>query len=163
METARGRIDSLRLALPKGIGATKIRAMGERHRTPITVAFDEVDMYGIVHHSKLLVYLERARIALFVEGGVVPGTLEETGFGLILVDANLRFKAPARFHEELVVETWVERHSPVTITFAYRILRDDQVLLEATTRLAAVGPDARPTRIPDGPRELLKRYFGGEP
>ncbi len=133
--------------------------MSEHHRTPITVAFDEVDMYGIVHHSKLLVYLERARIALFVEGGVAPGTLEETGFGLILVDANLRFKAPARFRDELVVETWVERHSPVTVTFSYRILRDDEVLLEATTRLAAVGRDARPTRIPDGPRELLRRYL----
>ena len=137
--------------------------MTDPHRTPITVAFDEVDMYGIVHHSKLLVYLERARIALFVDGGVVPGTLEETGFGLILVDVSMRFKAPARFRDELVVETRVERHSPVTVTFAYRILRGDEVLLEATTRLAAVGADARPTRIPDGPRELLRRYLDPEP
>ena len=133
--------------------------MAERHRTGITVAFDEVDMYGIVHHSKLLVYLERARIALFVAGGVVPGPLEETGFGLILVDARLRFKAPARFQDQLIVETWVERCSPVTVTFAYEIRRDDQVLLEATTRLAAVGRDGKPTRIPDQPRRLLEGFL----
>ncbi len=126
------------------------------HRTPIQVAFDEVDMYGIVHHSKLLVYLERARIAMFVAGGMTPGTLEETGFGLVVVDAQLKFKKPAVFPDELIVETSVHKVSPVTVTLGYRIVRGDDIILEASTRLAAVGQGGKPRRLPDKARQLLQ-------
>jgi acyl-CoA thioester hydrolase len=129
--------------------------MTEPHRTPIRVAFDEVDMYGIVHHSKLLVYLERARIAMFVAGGMTPGTLEETGFGLVVVDAQMRFRKPARFPDELVVETSVLKVSPVTVTLGYEVSRGSDAILSATTRLAAVGADGRPTRLPAEARALL--------
>lgn len=128
------------------------------HRTPITVAFDEVDMYGIVHHSKLLIYLERARIALFTSGGMTPGTIEETGFGLVVVDAELRFKLAARFPDELVVETVADRVTAATITLSYRILRGRDVILEARTRLAAIGRDGKPLRIPQRAREVLAPY-----
>ena len=129
--------------------------MIEPHRTPVRVAFDEVDMYGIVHHSKLLVYLERARIAMFVAGGMTPGTLEETGFGLVVVDVQMRFRTPARFPDELVVETSVLKVSPVTVTLGYEVLRGSDRILSATTRLAAVGADGRPTRLPPRARSLL--------
>jgi len=135
-----------------------IPAMSGPHHTPITVAFDEVDMYGIVHHSKLLIYLERARIALFTQGGMTPGGLEETGFGLVLVDASLRFKTPARFPDELVVETVTERVTLATIVLSYRILRGRDVILEATTRLAAISGDGKPIRIPPRAREILSQY-----
>ncbi len=128
------------------------------HRTPIHVAFDEVDMYGIVHHSKLLVYLERARIALFTAEGMTPGSLEQTGFGLVVVEARIRFKIPAQFDDDLVVETAVARLSPVTVTLDYRILRDDDVILTGTIRLAAVGRDGKPTRLPDQGRAILEAY-----
>jgi acyl-CoA thioester hydrolase len=135
-----------------------IPAMSGPHHTSVTVAFDEVDMYGIVHHSKLLIYLERARIALFTQGGMTPGGLEETGFGLVLVDATLRFKAPARFPDELVVETLCERVTAATIVLSYRILRGRDVILQATTRLAAISRDGTPIRIPAGAREILSQY-----
>jgi acyl-CoA thioester hydrolase len=128
------------------------------HRTPIHVAFDEVDMYGIVHHSKLLVYLERARIALFTSEGMTPGSLEDTGFGLVVVEANVRFRTPALFADDLVVETSVERLSPVTVTLAYRVVRGSDVILTGTTRLAAVGRDGKPTRLPDLGKQILERY-----
>jgi acyl-CoA thioester hydrolase len=133
--------------------------MTEPHSTPLRVAFDEVDMYGIVHHSKLLVYLERARIAMFVAGGMTPGTLEETGFGLVVVDAQMRFRTPARFPDELVVETSVLKVSPVTVTLGYEVRRGSDVILTASTRLAAVGADGRPIRLPATARTLLDDHL----
>jgi len=137
-----------------------IGAMAEPHRTPIRVAFDEVDMYGIVHHSKLLVYLERARISLFVEGGINPGSLEETGFGLIVVETELKFRTPARFGDDVEVETRVLRLSPVTVTLDYRILRGDDEILVGTMRLAAVDRNGRPARMPEPARQILDRFRG---
>jgi acyl-CoA thioester hydrolase len=128
------------------------------HHTDILVAFDEVDMYGIVHHSRQLVYLERARIALFTDGGVTPGSLAETDFGLVVVDASMRFHTPARFADRLVVETRVQRLTLVTVTFAYRVFRGDELVLEATTRLAAVDSRGKPRRLPDGARSILANY-----
>jgi len=138
-----------------------IGGMNEPHVTAVRVAFDEVDMYGIVHHSKLLVYLERARIALFVGGGINPGTLQETGFGLIVVETELKFRSPARFGDELQVETRVLRVSPVTVTLDYRIVRGADAILTGTMRLAAVDGEGRPTRMPAPAREILERYSVG--
>ena len=154
------RCKSAAVALPDPQRPPMIAAMAEPHCTPIRVAFDEVDMYGIVHHSKLLVYLERARITLFVEGGINPGTLEETGFGLIVVETELKFRNPARFGEELQVETRVQRLSPVTVTLDYRITRGADTILTGTMRLAAVDRTGRPTRMPPPAREILDRYRG---
>ena len=132
--------------------------MTEPHRTSVLVAFDEVDMYGIVHHSKHLVYLERARIALFSDHGLNPGNLAETDFGLVVVDAKLQFKNPARFQDELVVETLVNRISPVTTTLDYRILRGQEVIMAGVLRLAAVDANGRPRRLPPEAKTALEQY-----
>ena len=156
--TAPRRCKSAAAALPDPLCPLMIGGMTDPHCTPIHVAFDEVDMYGIVHHSKLLVYLERARIALFVEGGINPGTLQETGFGLIVVEAELKFRAPAQFGDDLQVETRVQRISPVTVTLDYRIVRDSDIILTGTMRLAAVDQHGRPTRMPPPAKEILECF-----
>ncbi len=115
-------------------------------------------MYGIVHHSKHLVYLERARIKLFHDHGLDPGNLSETNFGLVVVDAKLQFRTPARFQDELAVETRVDRISPVTTTLDYRIVRGPEVIMEGLLRLAAIDATGKPRRLPAEAIEALELY-----
>ncbi|HCP45324.1 MAG TPA: hypothetical protein DIU15_04750, partial [Deltaproteobacteria bacterium] len=114
------------------------REQGWIHRYPLRVQFDEVDQYGIVHHTRYLVYMERARVQLMGELGMRPGGLEETQLGLIVSKLDVRFKASGRFLDELVVEQGCRSAGASRIDLAYRILCGTTTLVEASLVLAFV-------------------------
>lgn len=126
-------------------------------RLPLTVRFCETDMMGIVHHSNYLQYFEAGRVAWLHERGADFSRWE--GMQLPVVDAQLRYRKPARFNDALVVETWVAEMRGASVRFAYRIVRPgasgDELLCEGETRLACVGPDLTPRKFPPFLRELL--------
>lgn len=133
------------------------REQGWIHRYPLRVQFDEVDQYGIVHHTRYLVYMERARVQLMGELGMRPGGLEETQLGLIVSKLDVRFKASGRFLDELVVEQGCRSAGASRIDLAYRILCGTTTLVEASLVLAFVDKDGRPCRAPSSVREGLGR------
>jgi len=131
------------------------RDEGWIHRYPVRVQFDEVDQYGIVHHTRYLVYMERARVQLLGELGMRPGGLEETQLGLIVSKMEVRFKASGQFLDELIVEQGCRSAGASRIELAYRITRDDTTLVEANLVLAFVDKTGRPCRAPDSLRSGL--------
>lgn len=110
------------------------------HQHTITVRYGETDQMGFAHHANYLLYLEEARTALMAALGVPYGDLEARGIGLPVRKANLRYRAPARFEDVLVVSVWIERVGPASITFGYRIDRpaDGVYIADATMELAAI-------------------------
>jgi acyl-CoA thioester hydrolase len=130
------------------------------HTYPLRVQFDEVDQYGIVHHSKYFIYLERARVDLLAElqkrGGGMP-----LDFTLIVVSAEIKYRSPARFLDELVVEQGVDRMGASKLTLKYRVRRGEETLVEALLVLAFIDPEGRPVRAPEILRDAL-RFVGGE-
>jgi len=129
--------------------------MNEVHAYPVRVQFDEVDQYGIVHHTKYFLYFERARVELMGRLGMSPGMAEE--LGLIVASAEIKFRASARFLDDLVVEQGCRRAGASRIVLAYRIVRpaDDAVIVTAELTLAFVDTTGRPCRAPDRIREGL--------
>lgn len=126
------------------------------HRYPVRVQFDEVDQYGIVHHSKFLIFFERARVDLLAElmkrGG---GTALD--FTLIVASANVRYRSSARFLDDVEVEQGVRRMGASRLELGYRVVRGEEVLADAELVLAFVGPEGRPVRAPTPLREALSR------
>lgn len=127
-------------------------------RSPLVVRFCETDLMGIVHHSNYLQYFELGRVAWLKARGADFRTWE--GMQLPVVDARLRYRKPARFGDELVVETWVAELKGASVSFAYRIVKPgaggDELLCEGETRLACVGPELLPRRFPPFLREILE-------
>ncbi len=123
------------------------------HRYPVRVQFDEVDQYGIVHHTKYFVYFERARVDLMGRLGMRDETM-----GLIVAAAEVKFRASAKFLDELVVEQGCPRAGASRIVLAYRIVRpaDGAVICTAELTLAFVDGTGRPCRAPDAIRAGLK-------
>lgn len=132
------------------------RAEGWLHHTAVTVQFEDVDQYGIVHHPRYLLFMERGRVQLMRELGVGAGALDGSELGLIVARADVRFLSSARFLDELIVQQGCARAGASRIELVYRVARGDVALCEATLTLAFVDGTGRPTRAPSTIREQLK-------
>ena len=74
-----------------------------------------------------------------------------------MVDARVRYKLPARYDDELVIETRLANVRGPIIRFAYRIMREpNQVLLcEGETVHIVVGLDMKRRHMPKKYADLL--------
>ena len=129
----------------------------------IRVRYAEVDSMGYLHHAQYLVYFEMGRMELLRQNGVRYRDLEEMGLYYVVARLACRFKAPARYDDALTLTTTTERLSPVRMDHSYRLRRGEQLLTEATSTLACVGRDGRPTRLPEDVYKILAQGSAGPP
>jgi acyl-CoA thioester hydrolase len=117
----------------------------------IRVRFGETDLMGIAHHGSYVGYLEVARIEWLRRRGVTYATWATQGIHLAVVELNVKYRAPARFDEELDVEAKLSEAGAASVRFDYRIVRaSDSVLCsEGFTRLACVDDRGALRRITD--------------
>jgi acyl-CoA thioester hydrolase len=111
-----------------------------RTTSAVRVRFGETDLMGIVHHASYLSYFEVGRIEWLRRRGVTYATWASRGMHLPVVEATLKYRAPARFDDALAVETVLAELRPASLRFDYRITRevDNALVVEGSTRLACV-------------------------
>jgi len=118
----------------------------------IRVRYAETDQMGVVYHSNYLIWFEVGRVE-FIRGlGLDYNRMEiEEGCGITVVDAHVRYRAPARYDDELVVETRLLAARGAVIKFGYRILRvvDEVLLCEGETMHVCVGEDMKKRSLPE--------------
>jgi acyl-CoA thioester hydrolase len=92
--------------------------------TQVRVRYAETDQMGIVYYANYLVWFELGRVELLRSLGLAYSQLE-TDHQCILpvVDAHCRYRSPARYDDEVLIETWPALLRGSVIKFAYRILR----------------------------------------
>ncbi len=98
---------------------------------------------GIVHHGSYVTYLEVARIEWLRRRGVTYASWAAGGLHLPVVELELQYRSPARFDDELLVETTLGELRAASLRFDYRILREEGaaegvVCAEGSTRLACI-------------------------
>ena len=72
----------------------------------------------------------------------------------VVVKVECRYKAPARYDEELVAhDARVVKQTHVRIDHAYELRRGETLLAEATTTIACVDRDGQLQPIPEALRE----------
>ena len=77
------------------------RAVGE---TRLRVRYAETDQMGVVYYANYLVWFEVGRAELMRQRGLDYKQMEiEEGCLMAVVEATARYKAPARYDEELIV------------------------------------------------------------
>ncbi len=117
-------------------------------------SYGETDQSGIVHHAVYLNWLEDARTALW-RGRMPFAQIErEQRITMAVTTANLRFRRPARFDDDIAVECWVQRIQGARITTRYRVWRQkpepEELLVEAEVVLACIDLNRmRPVRVPE--------------
>jgi acyl-CoA thioester hydrolase len=130
-------------------------AVGEAR---VRVRYAETDQMGVVYHANYLVWFEVGRVELMRQRGLDYKRLEiEEGCCIAVVEATARYKAPARYDDELIVETTVRSVRGPVIRFGYRILRveDGLILCEGETVHVVIGRDMKRRPIPKKYAEIL--------
>ena len=117
----------------------------------IRVRYAEVDRMGILHHSRYWVYFEMGRIELLRRAGASYRDLEEAGVFLVVARCSAKYRAPARYDDELVLTTRTVKMGRSRIDHAYELRRktDGCELATAETTLACVDRGGRLVPIPD--------------
>jgi acyl-CoA thioester hydrolase len=126
-----------------------------RHVMTVRVYYEDTDFSGIVYHANYLRFMERGRtnylrllgvdhVALFEEA-----EREAPGFAFVVRTMQIEFLKPARMDDLLDVVTTTEEVRGASITLHQRVLRGDELLIEAHVKVAFVsGGRARPIPKP---------------
>src|SRR5271170_1960585 len=113
-------------------------------RSRLRVRFCETDLMGIVHHSNYLAYFEAGRVEWLRRRGVTYADWAARGMHLPVVEASVRYRAPARFDDVIGIETRLVELRAASVRFEYRMERQAEglalaeLLAEGFTRLACV-------------------------
>ena len=107
---------------------------------------------GYLHHSRYLQYFEMGRVELLRSLGHSYADVERQGVFFVVVKAEIRYKAPARYDDELTLATRVVRATHVRYDHAYELKRGATLLAEGNTTIACVDREGQIRQIPDGMR-----------
>jgi acyl-CoA thioester hydrolase len=124
----------------------------------VRVRYAETDQMGIVYHANYLVWFEVGRVELMRSLGLDYKRLEvEEECWIAVVEATVRYKAPARYDDELTIQTRVAGLRGPIVRFSYRIVRaeDGLLLCEGETVHVVVGRDMKRRPIPRRYAEVL--------
>jgi acyl-CoA thioester hydrolase len=119
------------------------------HTITIRVRYPEVDAMGYLHHSRYLQYFEMGRVELLRSLGYSYAELEKAGIFFAVVKVEVRYRAPARYDEELTLKTKVVKQTTVRIDHEYQLRRGETLLAEASTTIACVRRTGELQPIPD--------------
>jgi acyl-CoA thioester hydrolase len=113
--------------------------------TRIRVRYAETDQMGVVYYSNFFIWFEVGRVELLRQLGLTYKRMEiDDDCRIPVVEANCRYKSPARYDDELLLETSVLALRRSVIKFGYRLLRPEGEAPSATS-LAA-----EPTLLAEG-------------
>jgi len=120
-----------------------------QHRYAVRVYYEDTDAGGVVYHANFLRFFERARSDMLALAGIDHlAVLAELGQGYVVSEANLRYLAPARLGDALVIVSRPEAIRAASCVIQQRVIRNDAVIVDGRITLAFVSADGRPRRQP---------------
>ena len=123
--------------------------MGRTHRFALRVYFEDTDVAGIVYYANYLRFMERARSDMLRAVGIDQRAAIDGGEGVYAVaDLQIRYRAPARLDDELVVESQVREVRAASCLIHQRVMRGEAILTDAVVTAAFLSPEGRPKRQP---------------
>jgi acyl-CoA thioester hydrolase len=120
--------------------------------TKFRVRYAETDQMGVVYHSNFIIWFEVGRVELLRSLGFRYRDMEEQDdCHIAVVDVKLRYKAPARYDDEILIRTQLKNMRESLLHFSYQILRaDDRTLLcEGETTHIVVDSNFQRTQLPE--------------
>ena len=125
------------------------RFEGAEHRFPVRVYFEDTDLSGVVYHANYLRYMERARSDMLRVAGIDQRAHHEaTGAAYAVAALAIRYRAPARLDDALLVTTRVQAVRAASVVIQQTVSRGDALLTEAEVTAALVAGSGRPARQP---------------
>lgn len=128
-------------------------------RIELRVRYAETDQMRIVYHANYLVWCEIGRTEYIRSVAESYAEVERKGIALAVVEASLRFHAPARYDNLIAVDTTLREARSRTVSFDYVISNAEtrEKLVTASTTLASTDPNGRLVTMPPELRTALEQ------
>jgi acyl-CoA thioester hydrolase len=125
----------------------------------LRVRYGECDPQGIVFNANYLLYFDVAFTELW-RAAVGPWQeMVSRGFDAVVAEANLDFRSPARFDDELELRARIARLGRTAITTEIDVMRDGELLVAGRLRHVCVSTETwAKTELPDWIRDGLGRF-----
>jgi len=113
------------------------------HVFPVRIYYEDTDAGGIVYHAAYLRFAERARTEFLRQLGFTNRNI-----AFAVVDCTIRYHRPARLDDALEVRTRPTGVSGATMSLTQSIWRAGELLVTIRIRIARLGENGRPRRLP---------------
>jgi acyl-CoA thioester hydrolase len=126
--------------------------------TRLRVRYAETDQMGVVYHANYVVWFEVGRVETLRQLGFSYREMEQNeDCHIAVVDLRCRYKAPAKYDDEIVVRTELKNVRDSLLHFAYEILRigDGTLLAEGETTHIVVDANLERRPLPEKYRAAL--------
>ncbi|EDU37656.1 acyl-CoA thioesterase [Clostridium sporogenes] len=110
------------------------------NRIETTVRYVETDQMGVVHHSNYYPWFEIGRTEFTKATGMKYTDIENIGVMMPLTESYCKYMKPAKYEDEIIIETSIEKLTPVKIIFSYKIIKkeNNELLAKGSTTQAFV-------------------------
>jgi acyl-CoA thioester hydrolase len=130
--------------------------VGEPFAHTMRPRYSECDMQGIVFNGHYFDYFDCGMTELWRAAFGSYEAMLERGIDMVLAEATVRYRSPARFDQELRLEVTVTQLGTTSMKTSHRALRDGTLLVEGELRHVIVDRKSwSKTPIPDWTRTAL--------
>ncbi len=122
------------------------------HRVSYRVIYGDTDQMGVSYYANYLKWFEMGRNDFMRKIGIPYTSVEKSGLMFPVIEVSCRYHRPARYDDEVIIETSLTDLVPVSLIFSYRLLRqgDDELLATGWTKHACVDREGQITKmLPD--------------
>ena len=133
-------------------------------QTRIRVRYAETDQMGVVYYADFFIWFELGRVELLRQHGFQYKQMEiDDDCHFPVVEASCRYKSPAHYDDELLLETTVLALRRTVIKFGYRLLRPENqgstLLAEGETTHVTVNRSMHKVRLPQKYAAVLGQFL----
>lgn len=122
----------------------------------IRIYYEDTDCGNVVYYANYLKFMERSRTEFLRERGIDLASYHKKGYLFVVVDAHIKYRAPAYYNDLLDAVSFVTEMTSVSVSFTTNITSEKgQLLVKGDIRLACVNSNGRACRIPHEISEAL--------
>lgn len=122
--------------------------------------YGECDPQGIVFNANYLLYLDVAFTELWRAALGPWQDMVDRGVDAVVAEANLAFRAPARFDDELQLRARIVHLGTTAIRTEIDVMREEELLVAGRLRHVCVATDTwSKVDLPDWVRQGLDGYL----
>ena len=139
--------------------------MADRYSYRRCVRYSECDQQGVVFNAHYFSWFDDVLTEALRDLVRPYKQIVDSGVDVVVAEAKARFRAGARFEDEVELLWWVTRLGNTAMTTRIDVIRGDELLVEGEMRHVFVHAGTTAKReIPDEFREKLAPYLeAGEP
>ena len=130
-----------------------------RHRLPVQLRFNDVDMFGHVNNTVYLQFFDLGKVRYFEE--VLGADFDKSGLAVVVVNINCDFYEPSFLNERLEVMTQTTHIGEKSITLEQRVVNRTTGAVKCLCRTIMAGFDPKTLQsapIPDDSRRSIETY-----